>query len=107
MKDFLDELDKEISGSEVSKEANVAPVENKAESVEKPADRKPKRHINSKKPQQKKKPSAKDTEVRGRFVSTFPETKFYLPALREGYTRFIPIGGNNETGAKNMGMAQY
>ncbi len=38
---------------------------------------------------------------------TFPETKFYLPSLREGYTRFIPIGWNNETGAKNMWMCQY
>ncbi len=41
------------------------------------------------------------------FVSKFPETKFYLPSLREGYTRYMPIGGNNETGAKNMGMLQY
>jgi ribonuclease J len=37
----------------------------------------------------------------------FPETKFYLPTLRDGYTRVIPIGGNNETGAKNMNMFQY
>jgi hypothetical protein len=28
----------------------------------------------------------------GKFVSNFPDTKFYLPALRDGYTRFIPIG---------------
>jgi ribonuclease J len=46
-------------------------------------------------------------EVRGKFISKFPETKFYLPSLREGYTRFIPVGGNNETGSKNMGMVQY
>ncbi|MGB2110441.1 MAG: hypothetical protein ACPHY8_00435 [Patescibacteria group bacterium] len=45
--------------------------------------------------------------MKGKFVSDFPETKFYLPSLREGYTRFIPVGGNNETGAKNMGMVQY
>jgi hypothetical protein len=31
-------------------------------------------------------------EVRGRFISKFPETKFYLPTLRDGYTRYIPIG---------------
>jgi len=37
----------------------------------------------------------------------FPETKFFLPTLREGYTRYIPIGWNNEIGAKNMSMVQY
>lgn len=37
----------------------------------------------------------------------FPETKFYLPSLREWYTRYIPIGWNNETWAKNMWMIQY
>jgi mRNA degradation ribonuclease J1/J2 len=30
-----------------------------------------------------------------------------MPTLRDGYTRFIPIGGNNETGSKNMNMVQY
>jgi ribonuclease J len=44
---------------------------------------------------------------REKFISKFPETKFYLPSLREKYTRYIPIGWNNETGAKNMGMFQY
>jgi ribonuclease J len=43
----------------------------------------------------------------GRKIIQFPETKFFLPALREGYTRYIPIWGNNEIGAKNMGMIQY
>lgn len=42
----------------------------------------------------------------GRMVQ-FPEIKFYLPTLREGYTRFIPVWGNNETGGKNMGLFQY
>jgi len=42
-----------------------------------------------------------------KFVSRFPETKFYLPTLREGYTRYIPIGWNDETWAKNMWMVQY
>lgn len=37
----------------------------------------------------------------------FPETKFYLPTLREWYTRCIPVGWNNETWAKNMDMFQY
>lgn len=43
----------------------------------------------------------------GRKIIQFPETKFFLPVLREGYTRYIPIWGNNEIGAKNMGMVQY
>ncbi len=43
----------------------------------------------------------------GRKRIEFPETKFFLPALREGYTRYIPIGWNNEIGAKNMSMVQY
>lgn len=43
----------------------------------------------------------------GMFLLRFPEVKFFLPTLREGYTRLIPIGGNNETGAKNMNMFQY
>jgi hypothetical protein len=25
-------------------------------------------------------------------MSNFPEVKFYLPSIRPGYTRFIPIG---------------
>ncbi len=42
-----------------------------------------------------------------KFISKFPETKFYLPTIREGYTRYIPIWGNDETGSKNMSMIQY
>ena len=37
----------------------------------------------------------------------FPEVKFYLPTLRQGYTRFIPVWWNNETWAKNMNMFQF
>lgn len=40
-------------------------------------------------------------------MSNFPQVKFYLPTLREGYTRFIPVWWNNETWAKNMDMFQY
>lgn len=46
-------------------------------------------------------------EFMWKFASKFPETKFYLPSLREGYTRYIPIWWNNETWAKNMWMVQY
>ncbi len=48
-----------------------------------------------------------DENVLWKFISKFPETKFYLPTLREGYTRYIPIWWNDETWAKNMGMIQY
>lgn len=48
-----------------------------------------------------------DWEVKWKFISKFPETKFYLPSLREWYTRYMPIWGNNETWAKNMWMVQY
>ena len=48
-----------------------------------------------------------DDAVLWKFISKFPETKFYLPTLREGYTRYIPIGWNDETWAKNMWMIQY
>lgn len=47
------------------------------------------------------------TWYRPNMMSNFPEVKFYLPTLRKGYTRFIPIGWNNETWAKNMNMFQY
>ena len=40
-------------------------------------------------------------------MSNFPQVKFYLPPLRDGYTRFIPVWWNNETWAKNMNMFQY
>lgn len=62
---------------------------------------------NHKKPHHNNKRGNLRGEVKWKFVSDFPETKFYLPSLREKYTRFIPIGWNNETGAKNMGMVQY
>lgn len=48
-----------------------------------------------------------DWEIKWKFISKFPETKFYLPSLRDGYTRYMPIWGNNETWAKNMWMVQY
>jgi ribonuclease J len=54
--------------------------------------------------------SMKSTSVPGPRIhplARFPETKFYLPTLRDGYTRVIPIWGNNETGSKNMNMFQY
>lgn len=54
-----------------------------------------------------KRDNTRQIEYREKFPSKFPETKFYLPSLREGYTRYMPIWGNDETGSKNMSMAQY
>lgn len=130
MKDFLDELDRELetgeNPAEVQKDikeekseqkpqnnpATQAKPQNNKNSQKKPNNNQQnnsqKKKQTNKKPnnnQQKKK--SNNQPVKGKFVSDFPETKFYLPALREGYTRFIPIGWNNETGAKNMGMVQY
>ncbi len=53
------------------------------------------------------KPKNTEAEIRWKFISTFPETRFYLPELRQWYTRYMPIWGNNETWAKNMWMVQY
>lgn len=51
--------------------------------------------------------NSRQNEYREKFISKFPETKFYLPSLREGYTRYMPIWGNDEIWSKNMAMAQY
>ena len=128
MEDFLADLDNELNGNDTGNNP-VKKVEddNGAKSVEIKKDflRNNWKPSNQKKtiaPQTKKIPSSQPkwqrsqwrrttsnwaSEVKGKFISTFPETKFYLPSLREGYTRFIPIWGNNETGSKNMNMAQY
>ncbi|MCD5380512.1 ribonuclease J [Candidatus Gracilibacteria bacterium] len=71
----------------------------------KPAAKKPAR-----KPSNKfynKNPKTTKFNRREKFISSFPDTRFFLPSLREKHTRYIPIGGNDETGAKNMGMFQY
>lgn len=114
MKDFLDELDKELEStdwenqntSEEKTKVEVKKQEEKQEwkrEVRKIEVNKVDKKFNNKKPNKNK----KTDEIRGKFYSKFPETKFYLPSLREGYTRYMPIGGNNETWAKNMGMVQY
>ncbi len=115
MKDFLDELDQEIDSLQ-----NINPNDDiidkhivlnewldwTTENIEdsKKNINKNKKVINTKKQKNK---NDESKEIRWKFISKFPETKFYLPALREGYTRFIPIGWNNETWAKNMWMVQY
>jgi len=54
-----------------------------------------------------KNPKTAKFNRREKFVSSFPDTRFFLPSLREKHTRYIPIGWNDETGAKNMWMFQY
>lgn len=129
MKDFLDELDQEIDSLQninskddiinkhiVLNEWNDSLNEKKEEEVIKtieqnknPEFNKNNQNKNQNQNQNKKQKDNKreDWEIRGKFISRFPETKFYLPSLREWYTRFIPIWGNNETWAKNMWMIQY
>ena len=95
MKDFLDELDNEISWKIKTSRDDKAP-----DSI--------KTNLGNTKIKEKKFFNYKnDNTFKWKFVSTFPETKFYLPTLRQWYTRYIPIGWNNETWSKNMSMVQY
>lgn len=128
MKDFMDELDMELSDAKIAPSAPKTPKPKKAEAPksEKKEERQEKKQSHKpstkswKKPtthtQDKttKKPTHKVGNPKpsgdnkyGKKIIRFPETKFFLPTLREGYTRYIPIGGNNEIGAKNMSMVQY
>lgn len=124
MQDFLDNLDAELQSMEPSadQKTQANSLENTPkESATKPRPKhnisvKPRGHADdrqgnnaskSQKPQGKNNNQSGDREIRGKFPSKFPDTKFFLPSLRDGYTRFMAIGGNNETGAKNMNMVQY
>jgi len=122
MQEFFDDLESELGDQKPSTPApKVAPKTEWAKTImpkqaqaagkkpvhnHKPA---PKKHTGPKPtgPKNHRAPAARDGQVRGKFISNFPETKFFLPSLRDGYTRYMPIGGNNETGAKNMSMIQY
>ena len=120
MKDFLDELDQELEGSPLDSEDKIK-NENKEDNKKTEQKREwrkvtlvlKKDQNNTNNKQNNKKKDNKwayrnaDWEIRGKFNSNFPETKFYLPSLRKGYTRYMPIWGNNETWAKNMWMLQY
>ena len=124
MKDFLDELDKEIwwmspkkpasspqsdSRAPQKKEIPSTTHDKKSENRERHPGKTQNRHHASqqKNGTQKGRPYHKKDHKYGHKVIEFPETKFFLPTLREGYTRYIPIGWNNEIGAKNMSMIQY
>ena len=121
MNDYFNELDEEIDSLSISRKENKE--EKKFTSRQKSdfsrnstsrttttvRNSKPKKEIKYSPKQENKiykKPEV-DNEITGKFISKFPDTKFYLPTLRDGYTRYIPIGWNNETWAKNMWMVQY
>ena len=125
MKDFLDELDREIwnispkdqtpSSPKSSSDTQKPKSENKktwgtfdkkASGGKNPSSRS--RSTSRQNTRGSSKPDQRSSGNKyGHKVIEFPETKFFLPTLREGYTRYIPIGGNNEIGAKNMSMVQY
>ncbi|MFK7780614.1 MAG: ribonuclease J [Candidatus Gracilibacteria bacterium] len=117
MKDFLDELDLELGSTKTNlpKQKTEDKVQIKKVENKKVVNKNFKNNNNNKNFKSNKVNYNKNKnynrnssgEIRGKFISKFPETKFYLPSLRDGYTRYMPIGGNNETGAKNMGMFQY
>jgi len=126
MKDFLDELDQELEGetSNLDDKNNEKINWNIKKVVSKTDPKREWRKVtlvlkkdqnqnNTNNKQNNKKRDSKwayrnaDWEIRWKFNSNFPETKFYLPSLRKGYTRYMPIWGNNETWAKNMWMVQY
>lgn len=111
-KDFLEELDNELSGSVQNNIVNSDVQDLTSQEAEELS----KQVYPEKKTSYKTQKSSESSEtddttqflsLKQTMMSNFPEVKFYLPSIRPGYTRFIPIGGNNETWAKNMNMFQY
>lgn len=124
MKDFLDELDNELwslpRSSSPSEKTPIEQPKSQDSKTQVKNHKKPAHQSGAKRPQnnnrRNNKPQNSGNNSRavptsratwGRDGIVFPEIKFYLPSLRDNYTRYIPIGGNNEIGAKNMGMFQY
>jgi len=113
MKDFLDELDLELGSTKTNspKQKTEEKVQIKKVTKKKVVNNINKNFktnkVNNYNNKNKNYNKNKDGEIRWKFTSKFPETKFYLPSLRDGYTRFMPVGWNNETGSKNMWMFQY
>ena len=124
MKDFMDELDLELGDVNITPKPKSSPTQTKTDQrdqhkwashsqgktqgnvAHKKAHSTPTMH--GKKPVHRVgNPKPSGDNKYGRKIIQFPETKFFLPTLREGYTRYIPIGWNNEIGAKNMSMIQY
>lgn len=134
MKDFLDELDNELDGMTLTSEDKTPkksfPASNQLiqkkhipadtpAPVSSPQQKQPPRNTTQNTQNknqgrtQNRNNQRRNTQgndgpaMREDKLIQFPEIKFFLPTLRDGYTRFIPIGGNNETGGKNMGLLQY
>lgn len=99
MKDFFNELDAELSWQELESESSKEDLVEVEDNSWKEED--------SKKTKTKSKDDSWNKEYKARSFGNFPETKFYLPSLREWYTRIIPIWWNNETWSKNMNLFQY
>lgn len=109
MQDFLDKLDDELDGMQAKKSPNK---DNNKTDLEKRIEDKIKKYSSSDTKTKSNRlynnnPKTSKFNNREKFVSKFPQTKFYLPSLRDKHTRYIPIGWNNEIGAKNMWMFQY
>ena len=125
MNDFLDELDQELKNDSgtVAKEDTKPEVKTEKDVVvakptkEKKGEKKFEKNSKPHPPVRKQGSThsrwnrRNDNQnfgtLKERMMSNLPQTKFYLPTLREGYTRVIPIGWNDEIGSKNMDMLQY
>lgn len=104
MQEFFDDLDKELgnqnprenASSDTQKPVTAPQKTSPGHTGKKPEAKKAQAH--EAKPQKKRAPAPRHNtggakhEVRGKFISQFPDTKFYLPSLRDGYTRYMPIG---------------
>lgn len=106
-KDFLDELDnelqKDIKNIRSTDDTNITVIDSndEEENIENNEFKKVRWM------EKQKKDGNNDNDYKIPLFLNFPEVKFYLPTLRDWYTRCIPIGWNNETWAKNMNMFQY
>jgi len=116
MDDFLSELDNELDWmtTNIKKEVSTSTVNEKKQEPKSDnkniilkETQKAWNNIKKQAPKSNNKNNNYVPRFNEKFPSKFPETKFYLPTLRDSYTRFMPIGWNNETGSKNMWMAQY
>ncbi len=118
MNDFLDELDQELKSEPLVSKNTEKSTHSKKPIVAKPTkqktgEKKFEKHTKSQQTSKKNnnRGNRNDNQNYGslkeRMMSHLPQTKFYLPTLREGYTRVIPIGWNDEIGSKNMDMLQY
>lgn len=111
MKDFLDELESELKNEPTLKDLRILKAEEEKE-IDAPLEEETFEEEDDSQPEETSEtpsstPVVQKAGPRIHPLAKFPETKFYLPTLRDGYTRVIPVGWNNETGSKNMDMFQY